>query len=287
MQVLISRLTFPFRARARARESTRDAEVAMLRTELARAHEAIAQAQRARHACLTRTTHELRTPLHAVLGYTQLLRREAGLTNKQASRLTTIEHAGQHMLALVDEILSLSSLETGTFALHAAPLRLPQFFAHVVDLVRPQAAQKGLALRLDATALPDDVLADAQRLRQVLLNLLANAVRFTDEGEVLLRARGSAGPAGHARVQVEVVDSGVGIASHDLPKLFRPFQQVGDASRHSGGTGLGLTISRELVRAMGGEIEVHSTPGQGSRFAFTLTLPIAARAAQQPTVNAD
>jgi signal transduction histidine kinase len=286
MQVLNSRVSFPLRTWVRTWWSTRDTEVARLRTELAQAREAAAEAQRARHACLTRTTHELRTPLNAVLGYAQLLRREAGLTHKQASSLQTIEHAGQHMLALVDEILALSCLETGAFMLHNAPLRLSSFVNHVADLVRPQAAQKGLALRLDAAGLPDEVMADAQRLRQVLLNLLANAVRFTDDGEVLLRVRPAAGQAGSARLHFEVVDTGVGIAPLELPKLFRPFHQVGDASRHAGGTGLGLTISRQLVRAMGGEIEVHSTPGQGSRFAFTLDLPLATVAVGQPVLNA-
>ena len=285
MQVLISRFSFPLRTWVRTWWSTRNAEVARLRAELAQTREAAADAQRARHACLTRTTHELRTPLNAVLGYAQLLRREAGLTHKQAHSLQTIERAGQHMLALVDEILALSCLETGAFMLHDTPLRLSSFVDHVADLVRPQAAQKGLALRLDATGLPDEVMADAQRLRQVLLNLLANAVRFTDDGEVLLRVRATAGLAGAARVHFEVVDTGVGIAPLELPKLFRPFHQVGDASRHAGGTGLGLTISRQLVRAMGGDIEVHSTLGRGSRFMFTLDLPLPAASADQPVLS--
>jgi len=285
MQVLISHFTFPFRSLVRWPWSTRSAELAQLRAELAQARDDAAAAQRARHACLTRTTHELRTPLTAVLGYAQLLHGEASLTVKQAHGLKTIEQAGHHMLALVEEILTLSCLEAGTFALHDAPLRLSSFLDNVIDFVRPQAAQKRLVLRLDAPALPDGVKADAQRLRQVLLNLLANAVRFTDAGEVVLRVRSAAGPAGMARLQFEVADTGVGIAPQDLPKLFRPFHQVGDAARHAGGTGLGLTISRQLVRAMGGEIEVRSTPGHGTSFVFTLDLPLAAPGASPATVN--
>lgn len=276
MQVLISRLSLPFRARARARESTRDAEVAMLRAELACAREAAAQAQRARHACLTRTTHELRTPLNAVLGYAQLLRRESGLGHRHAHGLKTIEDAGHHMLALVEEILTLSSLETASFKLREAPLRLPAFLDNVLDMVRQQAAHKGLALRLQASAWPEVVRADAQRLRQVLLNLLANALRFTDEGEVVLRVQAARGPTDAASLKFEVADTGVGIAAHELSRLFLPFHQVGDASRHAGGTGLGLTISRQLVRAMGGDIEVCSALGEGSCFGFTLELPVMA-----------
>jgi signal transduction histidine kinase len=271
-------LWFPFQALAFWRSPTRDArdaQLAELKAELARVRHAAAEALRAKQACLTRTTHELRTPLNAVLGYTQLLRSKDGLTAEQASRLAIIERSGQHMLVLVDEIMALTCLEAGTFSLRAAPLPWRPFLDEVMDMLRPQAAQKGLALRLDASALPDGAMVDAQRLRQVLLNLLANAVRFTDDGEVALRVWPAAAPAGVARVHFEVADTGVGIAPKDLPTLFQPFRQVGDKLRHEGGTGLGLTISRQLVRAMGGEIEVRSTPGEGSRFSFMLDLPAA------------
>lgn len=285
MQVLNSRFKFPLRALVRWPWSARSAEVAQLRADLAHARDAAAEAQRTRHACLTRTTHELRTPLNAVLGYAELLHTEAGLTAKQAHGLKIIEQAGHHMLALVDEILTLSCLETGSLVLHDAPLRLPTWLDNVTDFVRPQAAHKRLVLRLDAPALPNGVRVDAQRLRQVLLNLLANAVRFTDEGEVVLRVRTATGPAGMARLQFEVADTGVGIAPQDLPKLFRPFHQVGDAARHAGGTGLGLVISRQLVRAMGGELDVRSAPGHGTSFTFTLDLPLAVPGAPPATVS--
>ena len=274
MQALISRFTDPFRALVPWSWSNRHAEMTQLRAELAQARAAAVEAQRARHACITRTTHELRTPLNAVLGYAQLMHLEPGLTDKQSHSLRTIEQAGHHMLALVDEILTLSCQEAGTFLLHDAPLQLSSFLDNVMDLVRPQAAQKRLVLRLDAQSLQYGVKADAQRLCQVLLNLLANAVRFTDEGEVVLRVRSTTGPVGMARLQFEVADTGVGIAPQELPKLFRPFHQVGDAARHAGGTGLGLVISRQLVRAMGAEIEVRSAPGHGASFAFTLDLPL-------------
>jgi signal transduction histidine kinase len=292
MQVLISRFTSPFKALARwswkmhnAKVDRLHAELAQVRVELAQVRTESAEAQRARHTCMSRTTHELRTPLNAVLGYTQLLHLEGGLTTKQSQSLRTIEQAGHHMLALIEEILTLSRQEAGTLLLHNAPLRLSSFLDNVTALVRPQAAQKQLVLRLDAPALPHAVSVDAQRLCQVLLNLLANAVRFTDEGEVVLRVRITAGRAGVVRVRFEVADTGVGIALHDLPKLFRPFHQVGDAARHADGTGLGLAISRQLVRAMGGEIEVRSVPGHGTSFAFTLSLPLVESAAGQPTPN--
>ncbi|HEX5687101.1 MAG TPA: HAMP domain-containing sensor histidine kinase [Ideonella sp.] len=282
MQVLINRFSFPFKARLHWPWSTRGAEVAQLRAELAQARGAAAAAKSARHACITRTTHELRTPLNAVLGYAQLLHMEAGLTARQSQHLRIIEQAGHHMLALVDDILTLSCQEAGTFLLHDEPLRLSSFLDNVTDLVRPQAAQKRLVLRLDAPSWPHAVKVDAQRLCQVLLNLLANAVRFTDDGEVVLRVRATAGPAGMARLQFEVADTGLGIAPQDLPQLFRPFHQVGDAARHAGGTGLGLAISRQLVRAMGAEIEVRSALGHGTTFTFTLDLPLVAPAAMQP-----
>ncbi|MFZ5549314.1 MAG: sensor histidine kinase [Pseudomonadota bacterium] len=265
-------LWFPFPLPGRRRQAAHDAALAGLRAELDRTRQAAAEQQRAHHACLARTTHELRTPLNAVLGYTQLLLAEGGLTARQSHKLATIDRAGQHLLALVDEILDLASMEAGGFSLRPAPLALPALLDEVIALARPQAEPKRLVLRLEAPALPGRVVADGQRLRQVLLNLLANAVRFTDAGEVVLRARAEPSP-GSWRLRFEVADTGVGIAAADLPHLFQPFRQVGDPARRGGGTGLGLLISRQLVRAMGGEIEARSSPGQGSCFGFSLVLP--------------
>jgi CheY-like chemotaxis protein len=218
-------------------------------------------------------SHELRTPLNGILGYAQILQWEQTLTPKQRSGLRTIEHSGQHLLTLIDDILDLSKIEAGKLELRPAPLDLAPFLQGIVDMVRVRAEQKQLRFAFEAGDLPEAVVADAKQLRQVLLNLLGNAVKFTDAGEVSLRV--DAAPddgSAKLRLRFAVQDSGLGISSDDLKTLFQPFQQVGDAERQRGGTGLGLVISRELVRAMGGDIAVDSEPGRGSCFRFELEL---------------
>jgi signal transduction histidine kinase len=247
----------------------------MVQTERAARHAAEA-ANRAKSEFLAGMSHELRTPLNAVLGYAQLLTMEGGLSPRQARGLETIQQSGQHLLALVNDILDLARIEAGRTALNPAPVNLSELLQTVVHLMRVKADEKQLAVVFDAAAdLPEAVLADERRLRQVLLNLLGNAIKFTDDGTVTLRA--SAEPQGKAQVllRLDVEDTGIGMHADDVERIFEPFEQVGDAQRRSGGTGLGLAITRALVNDMGGRVQVSSELGRGSRFRIELPLPVA------------
>ncbi|HEU0202685.1 MAG TPA: ATP-binding protein, partial [Burkholderiaceae bacterium] len=256
----------------------REAELAQMVEHLAVMRDQAAEASRAKSAFLTSMSHELRTPLNAILGYAQLLKWDEELSEKQLNGLNTIESSGQHLLTLIDEILDLSKIEAGKAELQPVPVTLQPFLQGIVDIVRVRAEQKGLAFVFETQGLPETVSIDEKQLRQVLLNLLGNAIKFTDRGEVSLRVRAVAEGAPNGRaplLRFEVQDSGIGIAAADLQTLFQPFQQVGDYERRRGGTGLGLAISRQLVRLVGGDIQVESQPGKGSTFSFELRAPLA------------
>jgi CheY-like chemotaxis protein len=245
-------------------------------------HERAAHGRLAKSSFLASMSHELRTPLNAILGYAQLLKWEQGLTEKQRTGLNTIEQSGQHLLALIDEVLDLSRIEAGKLELRPAPLELAPFVRAIADIIRVRLELKGLQFDCETSDLPAVVLADEKQLRQILLNLLGNAAKFTDRGQVKLRltAQPDRG-AGVATVRFAVEDTGIGIKPEQLKGLFHPFEQLADPSRRRGGSGLGLAISRQLVRLMGSDIEVASEPGQGSRFWFDLRLPIAQPAPTQ------
>ncbi|NRF69587.1 response regulator [Aquincola sp. S2] len=256
-----------------------EAELAQMVEHLAVMRDQAAEASRAKSDFLASMSHELRTPLNAILGYAQILQWDAGLTPRQTTGLATIEQAGQHLLGLIDEILDLAKVESGKVDLHATPVELLPFLQGIVNIVRVRVEQKGVAFEfVTEGALPHAVMVDERRLRQVLLNLLGNAAKFTDAGSVRLLVRTDAAgdePAG-TTLRFEVHDSGIGISAADLALLFQPFQQVGEQQRRRGGTGLGLAISRQLVRHMGGDIAVRSMPGEGSCFSFALRLPVLA-----------
>jgi CheY-like chemotaxis protein len=228
-------------------------------------------------------SHELRTPLNAVLGYAQLLTMDGGLSARQARGVDVIHQSGEHLLALVDDILDLARIEAGRTELNAESVNLANALQTVVNLMQVKAHGKRLAFVFDAGAgLPQAVLADERRLRQVLLNLTGNAIKFTDQGTVTLRA--SAEPKGPARVllRLDVEDTGVGMRPDDLERIFEPFEQAGDVQSRSGGTGLGLAITRALVNDMGGQVQVSSEFGRGSRFRVELPLPVAQPAQSAP-----
>ncbi|MBL0726427.1 ATP-binding protein [Piscinibacter sp. HJYY11] len=221
-------------------------------------------------------SHELRTPLNAILGYAQLLGMDEGLNEQQRRGIETIRTTGEHLLSLINDVLDLSKLGADGHELVLAPVQIAPFLASAADVLRAKAGEKNLVLGLDVDPkLPVVVLADELRLRQVLLNLLGNALRFTDHGSVTLCARDEGREGRHALVRIEVRDTGVGIQPEDLPLIFQPFKQVGDAQRREGGTGLGLTVARALVTAMGGHIDVTSEPGRGTQFSFQLRLQLA------------
>jgi signal transduction histidine kinase len=269
-------------ARDRGHPARTELERGMVETERAARHAAEA-ANRAKSEFLASMSHELRTPLNAVLGYAQLLTMQGGLSAKQERGLDTIHKSGQHLLALINDILDLARIEAGRTELNPQPVNLREFLQAVVSLMRVKADEKHLAFVFDAGRdLPEAVLADERRLRQVLLNLLGNAIKFTDRGTVMLRA--SAEPRGPAQVllRLDVEDTGVGMRPDDMERIFEPFQQVGDVKRRSGGTGLGLAITRALVIDMGGQVQVSSEFDRGSRFRVELPLPLAPRATDSP-----
>ncbi|ARU06578.1 hybrid sensor histidine kinase/response regulator [Comamonas serinivorans] len=213
--------------------------------------------------------HELRTPLTSILGYAQLLYKRDDLAASAREHMATVLQSGEHMQSLIDELLDLARIEAGRLRLDPAPLRFPDFLQALARMVGPQAEAKGLRFSLQVRGrLPVWVRADAKRLRQILINLLGNAIRFTDEGEVALHVDC------HSNVvRFDIVDTGIGIAPQDQERIFMPFER-GSAGRRasSAGTGLGLSITRMLTVLMGGDIGLHSRPGQGSTFTVRLYL---------------
>ncbi|RQO61298.1 hybrid sensor histidine kinase/response regulator [Paucibacter sp. KBW04] len=221
-------------------------------------------------------SHELRTPLNSILGYSSLLLKQSELPAKTKEGLGTIQRSGQHLCELVDELLDLARIEAERLQLETVALNLPLLLQDVISMVRPQAHAKGLHFSFSGIqTLPDWVLADGKRLRQILINLLGNAIRFTPSGEIRLSV---SRPPLSNWLRIEVKDTGVGIAETDLARIFEPFER-GQERPDSGepGAGLGLTITEKLVRLMGGTIAVNSQLGKGSQFVVDLPLHTASK----------
>jgi len=224
-------------------------------------------ANAAKSQFLSHMSHELRTPLNAVIGYSYWLSRGA-LDPRQRTAVDAIRSSGEHLLAVITDILDLAKIEAGKLDLQPTAFDLAACLAELDQMFRLRAEEKDLAFAVAlAPEVPTTIVADPKRLRQVLINLLGNAIKFTDAGHVTLGVERLDDGAGQtARLRFTVEDTGIGIAPDQLDVVFRPFEQVGDASRHVGGTGLGLSITRQIVDTMGGTITVDSTPGLGSRF---------------------
>ena len=237
---------------------------------------ALAEAQRLarlRSEFLAQMSHELRTPLNGILGYAQILQLDRRLDARQLAGVNVIRQSGEHLLTLIDDILDLAKIEAGKLELYPGDIRLDKFLRTVAGIIGVKAERKLLAFVCDfAPELPACIRADEKRLRQVLLNLLANAVSFTERGRVILRVRFA--PPGRLRFEVE--DAGIGIDPAHHETIFQPFEQAGELPQRIGGAGLGLAISRQFVRLMGGDIAVDSRPGEGSIFAFELEVPVVA-----------
>ena len=248
--------------------------------ELVAAKEKAEVANRAKSVFLANMSHDLRTPLNGILGFSQILQLDRSLSPKQLKYIDTIRQSGEHLLTLIDDILDLAKIEAGKLELFPCDIELRSFLHGIADIIRVKAEQKP---RLEficqfAADLPQIVRIDDTRLRQVMLNLLDNAVKFTDRGQVTFRVEFT--PV--SRLRVEVSDSGVGMSEEQLRLIFRPFEQVGEARRRRAGTGLGLVTSREFVRLMGADIQVSSRLGTGSSFLFELDVPVIHSAGSAP-----
>ena len=245
------------------RTAQMEADILQRSQELHLANARLRAASEAKNEFLSRMSHELRTPLNAILGFAQLLDMQ-GLGARELEFVSHINRAGRHLLGLVDEVLDITRVESGHLRLSLEPVRLRDVIDAAVGMVQPLAEARSIRLVEEQPPGADDhVLADRQRLQQVIVNLLANAVKYNREsGEVVVRT--SAVGTGSARV--EVADTGIGIAAHDIPKLFLPFERLGAEQSGVEGTGLGLALTKHLVDAMGAEIGVESAVDEGSRF---------------------
>ncbi len=263
--------------------------------ELRRARDAAEVANRTKSIFLANISHEIRTPLNAILGFCQLMLRDPSITRKQRENVGTINRSGEHLLALINEVLEMSKIESGRIALNRGSFDLNRLLEDVELMFRLRTESKGLQFEVSRSSkLPNYVVGDQSKIRQVLINLLGNAVKFTEQGGVVLRifeengdgceAEDNGGPPRAKEVidlVLEVEDTGVGIRAQDVERVFDPFEQAGKDNGSDGGTGLGLAICREYVKVMGGDITVKSQAGQGS--VFRVAIPMQKGSAQACT----
>ena len=241
--------------------------------ELTTALECAKAANQAKSAFLANMSHELRTPLNSVIGFSRLMANSASLSEDQKKNLDIINRSGNHLLTLINSVLDLAKIEAGRMQLAEEEIDLEDLLEDVVNMLRPSAEQASLKLMLDVRRLPETVTVDGVKLRQILINLLKNAIRYTRSGSVILYVSGTLLGGGKARINFSVRDTGIGIAKEHQDLIFEPFMQV-NLNPLSAGTGLGLAISRQYLSLMGSTLSLSSAPWQGSTFYFSLVVSI-------------
>lgn len=263
----------------------RTSELQQSNLELSQAKEAAEMASRAKGKFLAKMSHELRTPLNAILGFSQMMAQDNTLSEANHKRNRLINQSGEHLLGLINDILSLAKLESGKQALQEGPFQLSALIETVEGIFRLRAEQKGLAFQVTTVSdLPPYLVGDAQKLRQVLINLLSNALKFTHTGQISLRI-GSKPNLEGITLRFDVEDTGEGIAPSELHKLFIPFEQTESGEKSKAGTGLGLPISQQFAQLMGGDIKVASQVGQGTTFTFLAQVAVAKPDSGNPSQN--
>jgi PAS domain S-box-containing protein len=273
--VEMSAVPFHFEDQDGALTFVRDLTEQKQEEAMRRARDRAEAASLAKTRFLANMTHELRTPMNAILGFAGILQNDPGLTLEQSRKAGLIHDNGHNLLRMINEILDISKLEAGQVGMNPEDFSLVRLLEDVVGLLRPMAWDKGLDLRLEyGPGLPGDIHADQAKLRQILTNLLGNALKYTQSGHIGLKVSATGSPSSHAsnmRLVFEILDSGLGIHEDEVEMIFEPFQQT-EAGRKAGGTGLGLAISREYAQLMGGSLTVSSRLGSGSN--FRLEIPV-------------